>query len=170
MSYRPFATFDTNADVTCEQGSKAVLFYKVHPPPKVMFLHVSVILFTGGCAIPACIAGGIPACLAAGGVCSGGGLLPGRSALGGGGVWRHPRKQMATVADGMHPTGMHSCLLISISHSYFAVLGGVPGLRGYLVFGGYTWSGGCTLSQGGVPGPEGRTRSRGCTWFQGGCT
>ena len=32
---------------------------------KVMFLHVSVILSTGG-AIPACIAGGIPACLAAG--------------------------------------------------------------------------------------------------------
>ena len=31
----------------------------------VMFLHVSVILLTGG-AIPACIAGGIPACLAAG--------------------------------------------------------------------------------------------------------
>ena len=34
---------------------------------KVMFLQVSVILFTGGvCAIPAYIAGGIPACLAAG--------------------------------------------------------------------------------------------------------
>ena len=33
---------------------------------KVMFLHVSVILCTGGGAIPACIAGGIPACLAAG--------------------------------------------------------------------------------------------------------
>ena len=33
---------------------------------KVMFLHVSVILFTGGGGIPACIAGGIPACLAAG--------------------------------------------------------------------------------------------------------
>ena len=30
-----------------------------------MFLHVSVILFTGG-GIPACIAGGIPVCLAAG--------------------------------------------------------------------------------------------------------
>ena len=33
-----------------------------------MFLDVSVILFTGG-VIPACIVGGIPACLAAGGVC-----------------------------------------------------------------------------------------------------
>ena len=50
---------------------------------KVMFLQVSVILFTGGGAIPACIAGGIPACRAAGlrgiwpgGACSGG-LLPG---------------------------------------------------------------------------------------------
>ena len=31
-----------------------------------MFLHVSVILFTGEGGIPACIAGGIPACLAAG--------------------------------------------------------------------------------------------------------
>ena len=31
---------------------------------KVMFLHVSVILFTGGGGIPAHIAGGIPACLA----------------------------------------------------------------------------------------------------------
>ena len=42
-----------------------------------MFLQVSVILFTGGRAIPACIAGGIPACLAAGllgGVC----FWPGR--------------------------------------------------------------------------------------------
>ena len=29
-----------------------------------MFLHVSVILFTGGGGIPACIAGGIPACFA----------------------------------------------------------------------------------------------------------
>ena len=37
-----------------------------------MFLHVSVILFTGG-GIPACIAGGIPACLAAG---LGGGGIP----------------------------------------------------------------------------------------------
>ena len=53
-----------------------------------MFLLVSVILYTGGvCAIPACIVGGIPACLAAGlqgGACCWGGgwgvLLPG-------GVW-----------------------------------------------------------------------------------
>ena len=41
-----------------------------------MFLHVSVILFTGverGGGIPACIAGGIPACLAAG--LQGGGMV-----------------------------------------------------------------------------------------------
>ena len=25
--------------------------------------------------------------------------------------WRPPRKQTATVADSMHPTGMHSCFL-----------------------------------------------------------
>ena len=77
---------------------------------KVMFLHVSVILFTGGCypsmhcrwypsmpcnrgcAIPACIAGGIPACLAVGGAIpaclAAGGLLPGGCLLWG--VWRPP--------------------------------------------------------------------------------
>ena len=66
-----------------------------------------------GCAIPACIAGDIPACFATG--------LQGRSAPGGsalgvcsrgvpalGGV-EIPQKQMTTVVDGMHPTGMHSC-------------------------------------------------------------
>ena len=100
---------------------------------------------TAGCYIPACIASGIPACLAAGsggsapggsapggcllwgmpalgGACSGGfllwgqcllwgGLLPGGSAaLGGGGGCGYPptQKQTATVADGTHPTGMHS--------------------------------------------------------------
>ena len=84
----------------------------------------------GGGAIPACIAGGIPACLAAGlqgggvpapagacsegacsrGVCSRGVCSHGVPALGG--VWRPPRKQTAAVADGTHPTGMHSCLVI----------------------------------------------------------
>ena len=50
-----------------------------------MFLHLSVILSTGGGgAIPACIAGGIPACLAAGGCLLPGGLLQGVPALGGG--------------------------------------------------------------------------------------
>ena len=91
---------------------------------EVYVLHVSVILFMGEgvCAIPACIVGGIPACLAAGGclprgVCSGG-----VSALGGvcfqdGGLEIPlPRKQTATVADGTHPTGMHSCYLILCQH------------------------------------------------------
>ena len=102
---------------------------------------LSVILFTGGgCAIPACIAGGIPACFVAGGYaipaclaarecypsmpCSRGGLPLGGacsrgvpaprgvcywgSACSREGLWRPHRKQTATVADGMHPTGMHS--------------------------------------------------------------
>ena len=38
--------------------------------------------------------------------CSGGG-----GGSGPGGMWRPPRKQMATVADGTHPTGMHSCFI-----------------------------------------------------------
>ena len=52
-----------------------------------------------------------PSMLAAGGVCSRGSALGGLL-LGGllpGGVWRPPQKQTATVADGTHPTGMHSC-------------------------------------------------------------
>ena len=50
-----------------------------------MFLHVSVILFTGGgCAIPACIAGSISACLAAGGSAPRVGLLPGEVSSQGG--------------------------------------------------------------------------------------
>ena len=61
-----------------------------------MFLHMSVILFTGGRgrAIPVCLAAGLQ-----GGACSGG-MLP----VGGGGGG-DPRKQTATVADGTHPTG-----------------------------------------------------------------
>ena len=51
----------------------------------------------GGGAIPACIADGIPACLAAGGCLLRGGV-------------ETSQKQTATVADGMHPTGMHSYL------------------------------------------------------------
>ena len=59
----------------------------------------------GGDAIPACIADGIPAYLAAGG-----GLLPGGCLVPGeGGALETPPKQTATVADGTHPTGMHSC-------------------------------------------------------------
>ena len=76
--------------------------------------------------MPTCIAGGIPACLAAGGACSGaeGGLgggvrgipAPGRVPAQGG-LHIPPRKQTATVADGTHPTGMHSCLLFFLHNS-----------------------------------------------------
>ena len=87
---------------------------------KVMFLHVSVILFTWGwypcmhcrwypsmncnmgCAIPACLAGGVPSL---------GGSAGGMPAPGGCLLWGvpHPlQKQTATVTDGTHPTGMHS--------------------------------------------------------------
>ena len=81
-----------------------------------MFLHVSVILFTGGSA-------------PGGGACSGGYLLPGGGSAPGrriwsGGVpapggglvpgglvrgawWRPP--PTATAAGGRHPTGVHSC-------------------------------------------------------------
>ena len=43
-----------------------------------------------------------------------GSLLPGRGCLLPGGVWRPPWKQMATVADGTHPTGVHSCYFIKL--------------------------------------------------------
>ena len=58
----------------------------------------------GECAIPAHIAGGIPACLAAH---LRGGLLRGGGGGIGGAWWRPPGT--ATAAGGMHPTGMHSC-------------------------------------------------------------
>ena len=60
-------------------------------------------------AIPACLVVGdaIPACLVAVGVCSRGVPAPGGSAPGDGDS--PSRKQTATVADGTHPTGMHSC-------------------------------------------------------------
>ena len=65
--------------------------------------------------------GGIPACLAArwvlsqhalqqGGACSRG-SAPRGPAAGDGGV-ENPRKQTATVEDGTHPTGMHSCFTL----------------------------------------------------------
>ena len=54
---------------------------------KVIFLHMFVILFTGGGAIPACIASGIPACLA-GGSATGGVPDPGEVCCrGGGAAW-----------------------------------------------------------------------------------
>ena len=45
------------------------------------------------------------------GVCSQGVCVPAPGA----GVWRPPRNQTATVADGTHPTGMHSCYYDGIS-------------------------------------------------------
>ena len=76
-----------------------------------MFLHVSVShsVHGGGVfAIPACIAGGILACLAAGGC-----VLSQHALQRGGacsrGCVETPQKQTATVADGTHPTGMHAC-------------------------------------------------------------
>ena len=99
---------------------------------KVMFLDVSVILFTGG-GIPACITGGIPACLAVG-IQRGG--IPACLA----GFQAHTQREVegdlargvsrptprgsipacteadppptATAAGGTHPTGMHSCLFL----------------------------------------------------------
>ena len=64
---------------------------------KVMFLHVSVILSTGGCLVL-------------------GGLLPGGCLVLGVGVpgipactEADPPGETATAAHGTHPTGMHSC-------------------------------------------------------------
>ena len=66
-----------------------------------------------GCAIPAFLQqGGLLLRGLLQGGCSGGSALEGSAPGGGllpGGVWRPPRKQTATVADGTLPTGMHSC-------------------------------------------------------------
>ena len=87
---------------------------------KVMFLHLSVILFTGG--LPQCMLGYHPLPKQAppppragtpwekapprAGTPTGTGTPTGsRHPLGTG----TPSQQMATVADGTHPTGMHCC-------------------------------------------------------------
>ena len=49
---------------------------------------------------------------------------PGLGVQAQGGVSQHalrqtPPQQMATAADGTHPTGMHSCFLLSRSHSLY---------------------------------------------------
>ena len=79
---------------------------------KVMFLHLSVILSTGG-------GGCIPACTwattplgrhpppQADTPCP-----PARHPRVDTPSGRHPPQQAATAADGTHPTGMHSCLVI----------------------------------------------------------
>ena len=76
-----------------------------------MFLHMSVILSTGG----------VP--LQGGGVWSGGAWSWGRAGLGGlvlgvpglGGAWWRPPLQTATAACGTHPTGMHSCFISNMN-------------------------------------------------------
>ena len=93
---------------------------------KVMFLHLSVILFGGrgvsqhavdrGVCITACNGQGlcIPACTGAGGVCPGDVWwtpprqtpLPQRRPL----KRNPPSTETATEAGGTHPTGLHSCL------------------------------------------------------------
>ena len=55
-----------------------------------MFLHLSVILFTWGVCVSQHALGQIP-----------------------------PSQQTATAADGMHPTGMHSCVNITIEINVF---------------------------------------------------
>ena len=95
---------------------------------KVMFLQVSVILFTGGCLLPerggACSRGGRVS--GPGGACSQGVPAPGGvcsqgvPALGGSGPGGVPGGDPPTVtaAGGTHPTGMHSCIcLTSLMHA-----------------------------------------------------
>ena len=85
------------------------------------YVFAGVCLSTGGVGIPACLAAGLGGDVLSqhvlqvvsqhalqqdsrGSAPGGGSLLPG------GWVWRPPlRKQTATVADGTHPTGMHTC-------------------------------------------------------------
>ena len=82
-----------------------------------MFLHLSVILFTGGVRgrgvawQGACMAG---ACMA-GEACVAGGVHDRRGVRGGGHAWQGRgvclAGETATAADVMHPTGMHSCVV-----------------------------------------------------------
>ena len=74
-----------------------------------MFLHVSVILLTGGVCtrgVPAPGGSGPGGCLLGGGLVPGGCLLRGGLVLGVPGGVPPP---MATAAGSTHPTGMHSC-------------------------------------------------------------
>ena len=106
---------------------------------KVIFLHLSVILFTGGCAWQggmrgrdACMAGGHAwqgACMVRGcawqeGVCVVGGhawqgacMVGGHAWQGGGHVWQILRDKVDE-----HPTGMHSCLKMSLIASINLVI------------------------------------------------
>ena len=83
-----------------------------------MFSQASVILFTGGeacMARGACVVGGMSgrgACMAEG-ACMTGGVHGKGAHIAGGHVWQGGGAcvagETATAADGMHPTGMHSC-------------------------------------------------------------
>ena len=66
-----------------------------------MFLHLTVILYTGGGCLP----------LGPGGVHPLGRHLPplGKHPPG---HTPHPHPETATAADGTHPTGMHSCITV----------------------------------------------------------
>ena len=97
----------------CFQYQSSMLFTVRNEVAKVMFLHVSVILSTGGVPGPGgAWFGGVPG--------PSGYLLQG-GLLGGGGVWRPP--ETATVAAGTHPTRMHSCsFIVSIVFAKLAIL------------------------------------------------
>ena len=78
---------------------------------KVMFLHLSVILFTGGVSAP--VHAGIQPSWAD--------TAPGQTPLLSSACWDthlpcpvHAGIHMATAADGTHPTGMHSCACYEI--------------------------------------------------------
>ena len=84
-----------------------------------MFLHLSVILFTGGVGFLACITGHITRGVCIRGVCLHGGLPPGRVCIEGGlhpgGVGQTPPPPWDTMgygqqAGGTHPTGI--CILV----------------------------------------------------------
>ena len=70
---------------------------------KVIFLHLSVILFTGG--VPASVHAGIPPPAAD---TSPGADPPGPDTPPPGAETPLPGAETATAADGTHPTGMHS--------------------------------------------------------------
>ena len=101
---------------------------------KVMFLHMSVILFIGGGGIPAWIAGGIPACLAA--------------ALGQGGRW-YP--SMPCRFPGPHPRGKFRGLAGGVSRS--TSKGEVQG-SGWGGLQVHTWGRVSRPTPGGSPGPH----------------
>ena len=79
---------------------------------KVIFLHLFVILFTGGMPGPGgCLlrGGSAPGGSGPAGVSGPGGVSAPRGCLVPGGCLVETPPRMATAAGGMHPTGMHSC-------------------------------------------------------------